>query len=128
MSATFAGLNLFSSGPHRIVASRYGKIWFSPYSGNVNPFGYTDYFERREPRLIQTGRLIAETHSALMTLVSAIQVQAEIPKTGTLVEANGTTWTNMTLLQMTLDDRIDRGRKYSVQYELIYVDLNPTGP
>ena len=126
MAATFAGLDLFSSGPHRIVGSRYGKIWLPPYTGNINPNGYTNYFERREPWLLQTGRLIAATHSALMTLVAAIQAQAEIPKTGTLIEDNGTTWTGMTLLQMQLADRIDRGRVYSVGYELIYVDLNPT--
>lgn len=128
MPATFAGLSLFGSGPHRIVGTRFGKIWLPPYAGNVNPNGFTNFFERREPKLIQTGRLIATTHSALMTFVSAIQTQAEIPRTGTLVEANGHIWTNMTLLQMQLDDRIDRGRTYSVQYELIYVDLNPTGP
>lgn len=126
MPATFAGLSLFGSGPHRIVASRYGKIWLPPYTGTVNPNGYTDYFERREPKLIQSGRLIADTHAALMALVAAIQTQAEIPETGTLVEANGTSWANMTLLQMQLDDRIDRGRKFSVKYELVYVNLNPT--
>ena len=126
MPATFAGLSLFSSGPHRIVPTRFGKIWLPPYTGNINPNGYTNYYERREPKLIQTGRLIAETHAALITLVNAIRTQAEIPKTGTLVEANGTSWSNMTLLQIQLDDRVDRGRKYSVGYELTYVDLNPT--
>ncbi|MCA9293995.1 MAG: hypothetical protein KDA20_09300 [Phycisphaerales bacterium] len=126
MAATFAGLDLFSSGPHRIVPSKFGKIWFSPYTGTINPNGYTDYFERREPWLLQTGRLIATTHSALITLVQAIQTQAEIPKTGTLVEANGQSWSSMTLLQVQLADRVDRGRVYSVGYELIYVNLNPT--
>jgi len=55
--------------------------------------------------------------------VEAVRAQAEIPLTGELIDNNGRSWPDMTLLQFRPDDRVDRGRVISLAYTVHYIRL-----
>jgi len=120
MASTFAGLNLFNSGPHRFIVGTLGRLTRGPYV-HPNVTSRTQDFDVRELTLFQTGRLIAASEAALWSLVDAIKVQAELPRTGTLVDHHARSWTNLTLVRFAPDDRVDRGRTFSLRYEALYI-------
>lgn len=120
MASSFAGFSLFNSGPHRFIVGRLGRLTRGPFeTPTEDPF--TTDEGPRELAIIQTGRLIAPTTSALWTLVEAIRSHVELPRVGTLTDHHGRQWTNLTLYRFDPDDRIDRGREVSLRYRALYL-------
>lgn len=120
MASTFAGFSLFDSGPHRFIVGRIGRLTRAPFSTPTEDPFTTDE-AARELAILQTGRLVASTNAALWALVDAIKSHAELPRTGTLVDHHGRSWTGMTLYRFDPADRIDRGREYSLSYRAVYL-------
>lgn len=122
MASTFAGLSLFDSGPHRFGVGRLGRHFLEPDRG-INSAPTTWDRGKAEPTVFQRGRLVAPSDAALTALVDAIRAEAELPRTGTLVDHHGRSWTNMTMLRFEMEDRIDRGRLVSVAYTVLYREI-----
>ncbi len=120
MASTFAGLSLFNSGPHRFTMQPRGRLVAGPLRA---PSYATVSFDLDELELgiVQTGRLIAPTPAALWTLIDAIVTQAELPRTGTLVDHSGRNWTNLTLIEFTPTAPIHQGRTISLPYQARYL-------
>lgn len=120
MASTFAGLSLFNSGPHRFTMQPRGRL----VAGPLRAPSYTTIsfdLDTLELGILQTGRLIASTESALWTLIDAIVTQAELPRTGTLVDHSGRNWPNLTLISFAPTGPINRGRIVSISYEARYL-------
>ncbi len=118
MSSSFKGLDLFGSGPHRFHMAKQGlyivalRAFADPSIPGSAAFGDV------ELEVIVRGRLVAATESALWTLRDAITAQATFsPIAGTLIDAHGRTWNDMTLWCYEEEDRTDRGREISIAYE-----------
>lgn len=123
MASSFAGFTLFNSGPHRFIIRALGRLTYAPFQF-PNQTNVTDDRGRRELAIIQTGRLIAPTNADLWTLISNIQSHAELPRTGALIDHHARSFTNMTLVRFTPDDRIDRARTVSLAYSALYIRFN----
>ncbi len=123
MASTFAGFSLFNSGPHRFIVGRVGRLTRGPFATPTDDPFTTDEAVR-ELAIVQTGRLVASSNAALWTLIDAIRTQAELPRTGTLVDHHGRSWTSMTLHRFDPADRIDRGRDYTLAYRALYLRFN----
>jgi hypothetical protein len=121
MASSFAGMDLFGSGPHRFAMGAAGRL----VVGALRPPAYdthsVDMGATLELRIVQRGRLVAATTSALWTLVDAIRTQTELPRNGTLIDHHGRSWTNMTLIRFEVAGPIDRGRMVSMAYEAEYL-------
>ena len=121
MASSFAGLDLFGSGPHRFAMGPVGRL----VVGALRPPAYdthsVDMGATLEVRIVQTGRLVAATPTALWMLIDAVRTQAELPRNGTLIDHHGRSWTNMTLVRFELAGPIDRGRVVSVAYAAEYL-------
>lgn len=124
MGVSFAGFSWFDSGPHRVVLSSVGREFLFPGQGD-NFLGTIDVRGIREPLVLQRGRLVASTDSALWSQVDTIRIQSELPRFGNLVEPSGRVWPSLTMLRFRLADRVDRGRVVSVGYEVTYAELRP---
>lgn len=122
MASTFAGLSLFGSGPHRFAVGSLGRHFLEPDRG-INSAPTTWDREQAELTIYQRGRLAAASDATLMALVDAIRAEAELPRTGTLVDHHGRSWTNLTMLRFEMEDRIDRGRVVSVGYSVMYREI-----
>jgi len=120
--STIAGQGLFNSGPHRFVVRAVGSLYFPPLSIDFLQTT-TEVIGPIELAIEQRGRLVAASAGALWTLVAAIRAAAESQLTGTLVDNNGQSWSDMTLLRLRPADRVDRGRVVSLAYEADYVRL-----
>jgi len=124
MSSSFAGLDLFGSGPHRFVIKPVGMLFLPPLTADALQIT-TDVVTQLELAIVQRGRLVADTDADLWAQVDLIQQKAEIPLNGVLVDHSGRNWTNMTLLRFAPEDRVDRGRKVSLAYRVDYIRLAP---
>lgn len=120
MASTFAGLSLFNSGPHRFALGRVGRLTRAPFTSGLE-LPYTTNEAKRELTILQTGRLIAASNSALWALIDAITAEAELPRTGTLIDHHGRSFANLTLIAFRPDERIDRGRTFSLAYRCTYI-------
>jgi len=120
MPSSFAGVDLFSSGPHRMMIDRTGRFTLPPFTG-PNQEAFTRQFARRDLKVIQTGRLIAASDAALWALSDAIQTRAEQPQTGTLIDNQGRAWTAMTMIDYQPLEPFSRGRVVSLPYRIIYI-------
>lgn len=120
MASTFAGFQLFNSGPHRFIIGRVGRLIRGPFE---SPFDlpYTTNEGVRELTIQQLGRLVAASNTELWSLIDAIQAQCELPRTGTLTDHWNRQWTGMTLTTFEPAQRIDRGRVFSVGYRVVYL-------
>lgn len=125
MASSFAGLDLFGSGPHRFAMGAAGRL----VVGVLRPPTYDtrsiDMAATLELRIVQTGRLVAPTPAALWTLIDAVRTQAELPRNGTLIDHHARTWANMTLIRFELAGPINRGRVTSVAYTAEYLRYGP---
>lgn len=122
MTSTFAGLTLFNSGPHRFTVGRLGRYVRGPFQTALELPQSTDEGPA-ELAIIQTGRLVATSSSALWSLVDAIRAQTETPRTGTLIDNTGRSWPGVTLHRFEPEDRLDRGRVWSLGYRALYLDF-----
>lgn len=120
MASTFAGFALFNSGPHRFIVGRRGRLTRAPFSTPTEDPFTTDEGVR-ELAILQTGRLVASSGAALWSLVDAITAHVELPRTGTLVDHHGRSWSNLTLYRFDPADRVDRGRDISLAYRALYL-------
>lgn len=117
MSSSFKGINLFGSGPHRFSIGRQGQLltvdFFSGLpGGGSSPQGALDL------EVVVTGRLVANSESALWALRDAIVAQMDDPPTpGTLVDTHGRSWSDMKFVGLEEGDRTDRGRVWSMSYK-----------
>lgn len=120
MGSTFGGASYFNSGPHRFIVKRLGRLVQGPFQTALD-LPYSTDRGPAEVAVVQTGRLTATTNAALWALIDAIQTRAENTLAGTLVDHHGRQWSNMRLIAFKPDDRIDRGRVYSVAYQVDYL-------
>jgi hypothetical protein len=120
MASTFGGVAYFNSGPHRFIVRRLGRLVQGPFATELD-LPYSTDRGPAEVSIVQTGRLTASTNAALWTLIDAIQTKAESTQTGTLIDHYNRQWTNMRLIRFQADDRIDRGRVFSVRYRAEYL-------
>lgn len=120
MSSTFNGQGYFNSGPHRFNVGPVGRLLTAPLRGsNFNTATRDDAVHELE--IIQAGRLIASTESALWTLFEAARAVAEGTVTGTLVDHSGKSWPNMRLVSVEPAGPVDRGRVFSLPYQARYL-------
>ncbi len=121
--SSFKGANLFGSGPHRFAIGKQGELAVPAYVIGGGGSGST-LLGPIEPEVTVTGRLVADSESALWALRDAITAQLSHPPTpGTLTDQRGHTWTGMTFLTFTEGDRTDRGRTASVMYKAVFRKL-----
>jgi hypothetical protein len=116
--SSYKGLDLFGSGPHRCFVGRRGYVVtpnaFEPGGGMGS--GIRDV---RELDVWVRGRLVATSEAALWTLREAIANQFATPATaGTFVDTAGRTFENMTMVRYVEDEVRDKGRVWSVAYEV----------
>ncbi len=120
MGSSFKGVDLFGSGPHRFSLDRQGHLVVSAFGGfgdfspDTFPIGLV------ELEVVVTGRLVASGESALWTLRDAIVAQLEdsfTPTPGVLVDHAGRSFADMVIFDYVEDDRVDRGRAWSLGYE-----------
>lgn len=120
MASTFGGVGYFNSGPHRFIVGRLGRLVQGPFQTPLD-LPYSTDRGPAELRIIQTGRLVASTNAGLWTLIDAIQTRAEGTQAGTLVDHHGRQWMNLRMISFRPDAQIDRGRVYSVRYQVDYL-------
>ena len=120
--SSIAGQSLFESGPQRFRAPQVGSLFVPPLT--VDPFQTTiNVVGPIEVRIVQTGRLIGDDDDDLYDQIETIRGHAEAQLTGVLIDNNGNSWTDMTLLKFTPGERVDRGRVVSVAYKVDYARL-----
>lgn len=124
MASTFGGVAYFNSGPHRFVVRRLGRLVQGPF-GTPLDLPYSTDRGPAELAIVQTGRLIAASNAALWTLIDAVQARAESTLAGTLVDHHGRSWANLRMIAFRPDDRIDRGRVFSIRYRVDYLRFGP---
>jgi len=120
VSSTFNSQGYFNSGPHRFDIGAAGRLLTAPLRGsNFNPVTRDDAVLELE--IIQTGRLIASSESALWSLFEAARAVAEGTTTATLVDHAGKSWPSMRLVRIEPTGPIDRGRVFSLPYQARYL-------
>lgn len=121
--SSFNGLNLFGSGPHRFYHAKRGQLLtFDLFNGGTGAGSTANGLIDHE--ILVRGRLVATSESALTTLRDAIiaQVQSS-PVVGSLVDTQGRTFSGMSLVAYSERGRRDRGRAFSVRYEVVFKKL-----
>lgn len=121
--STIAGQSLFNSGPHRFIVRTVGRLWVPPLTLDALQDLTTVYTANLEVAIKQTGRLTGTSVADLWSQVETIRARCEAKLNGTLVDNNGQSWTNMTLLTFRPADRVDRGRIVSLTYTADYIRL-----
>jgi hypothetical protein len=117
--ATFLGLDLFSSGPHRLRVVLAGRFYLPPLA-NINNNANTLDITTAELEIEQRGRLVAGSDTALWQLYQAIADVAEAASGGTLALDSGQQWTDMRMLRFLPGETVDRGRLVSMPYTIEY--------
>lgn len=122
--SSFRGLDLFGSGPHRFVVPDRSLVviplWVIASTGYDDGLGSVVLGER-EVIVEVRGRLVATSESVLWALRGAVAGEADTPQTsGALVDNNGHTWSDMTLVKYEETGAIDRGRVWSMGYVAVF--------
>ena len=126
MGSSFKTLDLFGSGPHRFSLAKQGQLVILDFQ--LNSFT-TDSFwlGLLELDVNVNGRLVASSESALWTLRDAVTAQLlSTPTAGTLVDLHGRSWADMSFIRYEEEDRVDRGRSYSIGYSAMFRRFNIT--
>jgi hypothetical protein len=125
MSVTFDGNAIFGSGPMRVHEGARGsqilvQSRLSPFDAGTQSIG------ELELNVLVRGRLAASDDAALWTAINAVHaLLTEPPTTATLTDARGRSWSDMSFINFTVTDRIDRGREASVGFEATFVRFLP---
>ena len=116
----FRKKDLFGSGPHRIAVGVQGNSVVPNVLIGGPPPGSTPQGVR-ELDVIVRGRLVATSESALRNLREAItDLIDQPPITGELIDTVVRAWPDMSLISYTEDDRVDRGRVWSLAYTVVF--------
>ena len=121
--SSFNGLNLFGSGPHRFYHGKRGQLltldlFNGGSDGGSTANGLIDF------EVLVRGRLVASSESALTALRDAIIAQVQnSPVVGVLIDTQGRTFSGMSLVAYSERGRRDRGRVFSVRYEVVFKKL-----
>lgn len=119
-ASSFKGLNLFGSGPHRFSLGKQGELTLPAYLSGGSGSG-TTLMGLLELDVVVVGRLVASSQAGLWTLRDAIRAQlVDPPMMGTLIDANGRVFTDMSLIWYQELERVDRGRVWSVGYKVLF--------
>lgn len=119
--SSYNGVDLFGSGPHRLVEGRRGQVLLSEL-GFSPPLPGTSAIGLGEVNVTVIGRLRASTEAGLWALRDAIVAQLTSPPgVATLADGRGRTWTGISLVQFRVGDRVDRGREWSVSYRARFI-------
>jgi hypothetical protein len=116
--AKFMGELIFSSGPHRFSLGPSGTLAVPRVAiGQLLPgsilVGAIDFV------VVVRGRIVANTEGDLDQALAAIIEKAEYPPaSGLLTDAQGREYPQMRLMRVTTGDRVDRGGRVSLSYEL----------
>ncbi len=121
-AATWNGSQVFGLGPVRFTEGRMGRAYRNPLSGFSGGSLITDE-GKRELRVTQRGRLVESSEAALQARIVQLRALTEAPAMGTLRATALRTWNDVTMLEMLLDDRLDKGRRWSVGYTIEYARL-----
>jgi len=121
--ATFRGLSLFDSGPHRVRLRLAGRLYLPPLVGD-NQLTSTLDADKAELELEQTGRLVSSTEPSLWSLVDAIVAESEGTSVGTVALDGGQSYAGMRMLRFLPGEAVDRGRVFSVGYAIEYRRFN----
>lgn len=123
MSSAYKGLDLFGSGPHRFAEGRRGQALVSEL-GMDPPGPGSRYWGLLEASVVVSGRLAGASESQLWSRVDALLAQViDPPVPGVLRDVHGREWDEMSLVRVTLGDRVDRGRVWSVAYRARFLRL-----
>lgn len=128
MASTFAGMSLFNSGPHRFAERPGGRVFLPPLQFDDLTDITVVFPSALELAVEQRGRLIGADEADLWSQIDAIRAEAEVARTGTLVDNAGRSRADMTLLLFRPSDRIDRGRVVSAAYDALYIRLAAGAP
>lgn len=115
MGSSWKGDDLFGSGPHRFGMTRRGFLLAPDFTSDVPTPVFFEY-GAYEWKMLVTGRLVAESESALWTLRDAVQSSLDAKGLGTLVDLHGRAFEEMFFSRLTWGDETDRGRKVSIAY------------
>jgi hypothetical protein len=115
--ATFNGLALFASGPHRVVPEGRGMQLVSKLSqGTLEPGSIA--IGLKELKVFIRGRLVGTTESELTAARDAILAEITSPsQVGSVMDDYGREWEDMAFIEYREVDLTDRGRVRSVAYE-----------
>lgn len=120
MVSSFRGLDLFGSGPHRFVVPERGLVVIPLWV--IGQVGYDDatgsvVLGQRELIVRVEGRLVSANEAGLWALRQAVAGEADTPQTkGALVDNDGRSWADMTLVSYEEAGPRDRGRVWSLGY------------
>jgi len=121
MASSFAGLDLFGSGPHRFSQLPLGEYILVNARVDPNAPGSTP-IGPLELVITIRGRLVAANDEHLWTLRDDITTQlTHPPTTGTLKEIIDRSWDNMSFVNFAPGDRTDRGRGISLAYTATFI-------
>jgi hypothetical protein len=120
MPSSFAGADLFNSGPHRFFVGPLGdqlieQTTLSPTDSGRQAIGPLDGV------ITVRGRLVADTDDDLWTLIDAIADKLTDPPTaGDLIDSHSRTFKNISFISFTPKSPIDRGRQRSLEYQALF--------
>ncbi len=120
--SSLAGNTYFNSGPHRFTTRTLGSLVVSPLAID---FLQTDHvvLDKLQLVIIQTGRLIGTDWDNLWDQVDTIKSAAQSRVFGTLIDNNGRSWPNITIVRFKPEDRVDTGRVVSLAYRTDYISF-----
>jgi hypothetical protein len=123
MSSSFAGQDLFGSGPHRFGVGVQGELTVpSVAAGTLD--SASQLAGAIELDVVVTGRLVAADEAGLWALRDAItDLLADPPTAGELIDHHGRTWAGMSFIDVRWADRTDRGRVVSIGYRALFRKL-----
>jgi len=118
--SSFKAMDLFGSGPQRFSCGKQGELTLPGYLSGGSGSG-TTLLGLLELDVVVVGRLAATTEAGLWILRDAIAAQLTDPPTmGSLTDAHGRVFTDMSLVWYQEQDRVDRGRVWSVGYKALF--------
>ncbi|MCK4874169.1 MAG: hypothetical protein KAS72_15710 [Phycisphaerales bacterium] len=118
--SSYDGEDLFSSGPHRFTAASTRMRVHEAEAPGVDGARLV-MLGRGAKRIVQTGRLVADTTDDLLDLRDAITQRCD-GRAAVLVDSRGCTHEHMVIERFDTAERVDVGRVASLGYEISYVE------
>ncbi len=125
MGSLFKGVDLFGSGPHRMIEMKRGRrvISLAAVARDLTIEG-TSEFGDYEIRVEVRGRLVSDTDAGLWVLRDAIVAESDSAVgSGLLEDVHGRQWTAMKVLSFEPTGEVDHGRMVSMGYVVEFGQL-----